>query len=308
MHNLCPVCQFPKKHSIEKPTMPSLWSRTCGQKSCIKILTQQTNLEQFGHISNLHRKLENGNTVLQETMLNKYQVFNVSQIDSVKQKKQETCLENFGVPWPMQSALVKQKSVETVLEKYGVTNVSKSPSVIAKIKQTQIDKYGCYFMQTSEGKELLKNICREKYGVDWYFNSEHFKTQLEARNLELFGVTNPFYSSVVQSQIAKRNGKGKSKEETKWLDSLCIDETFRQYPITGKSGKTYMVDGFDPITNTVYEWNGSFWHGNPDYYDSHISHPVKKNKTFGELYEQTVAREQDMLDAGYELIAKWSVL
>jgi hypothetical protein len=301
-------CGKPKKHSDIRPTQPSTWSRTCGSKACIKQLTQTTNLEVYGHTSNLHAKEENGKTVLQNTIQEKYQVTNVSQIPAAKTKKQQTCMENFGVAWPMQSSIVRAKSVGTLLEKYGYDNVSKCPAIIEKIKQTQFSKYGSFYMQTNEGKDLLKSVCQEKYGVDWYFSTAEFKQKLEARCMELFGVTNPFFSPVVQAAIAKRNSSGKSKEETTWLNVLNIDPAFRQHNIKGVSGKNYIVDGFDTTTNTVYEYNGSFWHGNPDYYDADTIHPVISNKTFGELYEHTIKKQEDILNAGYNLIVKWSTV
>jgi hypothetical protein len=304
--NLCPVCRNPKKHSIEKPTHPSTWSKTCGSKKCIKQLTHQTNLSVYGHTSNLHAKLQNGNTVLQESIIKKYNVTNVSQIAEVKQKKKETCLANFGVEWPMQSTIVRAKSIDTVLAKYGYDNVSRNPVVIEKIKQTQIERYGSFYMQTLEGKELLKSICQQAHGVDWYFSSVEFKTKLAYRCMELFGVTNPFYSPTVQAEIAKRNGNGKSKEETSWLDSMGISAEYRQHHIKSITGKNYIVDGFDPITNTVYEWNGSFWHGNPDYYLAETVHPVITTTTYGELYEKTIKKQEDILNSGYNLIVKWS--
>jgi len=306
MSNLCPCCNQPKKHSIARPSQPSTWSRTCGKKECIKSLTQNTNLSTYGHISYLHAELETGKTVLQDTISRKYGVSNVSQIDTVKKRKQETCMENYGVAWPMQSSIVRAKSIETLLEKYGYDNASKSPKIVEKIKRTHFERYGAFFMQTTEGKEMLKSICREKHGVDWYFSADEFKSKLEARCIELFGVTNPFYSQSVQSSIAKRNGKGKSKEETKWLNSMGVPEEYRQHPIKSISGKNYIVDGFDPETNTVYEWNGSFWHGNPDYYLPESIHPVLKSTTFGELYEKTIKKQQDLLDSGYNLIVEWS--
>jgi hypothetical protein len=302
----CPICGKDKKHSDTKPTHPSLWSKTCGSRECIKKLTQSTNLSEYGHVSNLHSKLENGKTVLQDTINKRYNVDNVSQLEKVKQKKQETCLENFGVRWPMQSTEVKAKSTATIMDKYGYDNVSKAPSIIQKIRHTQVEKYGMLYMQTDEGKKLLSDICMEKYGVEWYFNSTDFKNKLEKRCMELFGVTNPFFSANVQANIAKRNSKGKSKEETKWLDSLGILKENRQVAIKSVTGKNYIVDGYDPETNTVYEWNGSFWHGNPEYYDGKKDHPVIKEMTYGDLYEKTIKKQQDILESGYNLISEWS--
>lgn len=94
-----------------------------------------------------------------------------------------------------------------------------------------------------------------------------------------------------------------SKAETQWLDSLKIKNLFRQYVIyIGK--KKIFVDGFDLKTNTIFEYNGSYWHGDPKIYD-----PKKFNKkcrkTFGKLYEETLKREKLLLDNGYKLIIMW---
>lgn len=86
-------------------------------------------------------------------------------------------------------------------------------------------------------------------------------------------------------------------KENKWLDSLNINE--RQVRI----GK-YVVDGYDPITNTVYEFNGDFWHGNPKIYKSDDKNIVN-GKTFGLLYENTIKREKYLKDKGYKVISIW---
>jgi len=308
MNKSCPICGNPKKFSVEYPTRTSIWSKTCGNTTCLTELRKQTNLAKYGHISNLHSKTDNGLTILENSIRSKYGVSNISQIDSVKEKKQKTCLSNFGVKWPMQSAEVMEKSISTVIEKYGVDNVSKHKEVVDKIKNTQFERYGSYYVQTDECKELIKKMCQEKYNVDNYFSSNEFREKLENRCMELFGVTNPFFSSKVQAEIAKKNGNSISKEESKWLDSLGILNEHRQYSIVGASGKKYNVDGFDPYTNTVYEYNGSFWHGNPDYYDKDVTHPIISGVTHGDLYEKTLIRQNDITDAGYNLVAKWSVV
>jgi len=91
-----------------------------------------------------------------------------------------------------------------------------------------------------------------------------------------------------------------SKAETTWLDSLAIP--FRQHRVVF-SDQNFIVDGFDPITNTVYEYYGSYWHGNPAKYNKDDVNVVI-NKTFGELYEQTLNRET-LIKTRYKLIVKW---
>lgn len=86
-------------------------------------------------------------------------------------------------------------------------------------------------------------------------------------------------------------------KENKWLDLLGVSE--RQVRI----GR-YVVDGFDPITNTIYEFNGDFWHGNPDLYNPEDYNSVLK-KPFGELYKKTKNRERVLIKMGYKVISIW---
>ena len=91
-----------------------------------------------------------------------------------------------------------------------------------------------------------------------------------------------------------------SKVETNWLDSMNVP--LRQHKIT-ISGKTFLVDGFDPSTNTVYECYGSFWHGNPSKYSADDIN-TKVGKTFGELYQATLEREA-LIQQKYNLVTAW---
>lgn len=91
-----------------------------------------------------------------------------------------------------------------------------------------------------------------------------------------------------------------SKVEKEWLDSLSVP--LRQYRLT-IDNNTFVVDGFDPATNTVYECYGSFWHGNPTRYSPEDVNR-KVGKTFGELYQSTLIRE-DIIKKNYQLITCW---
>lgn len=100
-------------------------------------------------------------------------------------------------------------------------------------------------------------------------------------------------------------GRKISLGETKWLTSLNVpnDKEHRQVKLI-VNGKKIQVDGFDPKTNTVYEYNGDFWHGNPKKYNRADINTVNK-KSYGELYHRTLIREKNILNTGYNLITKW---
>lgn len=68
--------------------------------------------------------------------------------------------------------------------------------------------------------------------------------------------------------------------------------------------KKIKFDGYCEKTNTVYELHGCFFHGNPNIYKSTDINPLNK-KTFGELYNETIKRENIIKNAGYNLITIW---
>jgi hypothetical protein len=92
---------------------------------------------------------------------------------------------------------------------------------------------------------------------------------------------------------------GISKPEILWLDSLNIPEEYRQQKIL-----KYKVDGYDPETNTVYEFHGDFWHGNPNKFNPDDINPKTKT-TYRHLYEKTLEKEQTIIANGYNLVSIW---
>lgn len=94
-----------------------------------------------------------------------------------------------------------------------------------------------------------------------------------------------------------------SRPETSWLDDLGIDTSLRQARIR-LQGKSRSVDAFDPSTNTVYEFWGSWWHGDPKVFPPDGVHRVAK-KTYAELHRKTMEKRRLILAAGYRLVEVW---
>jgi hypothetical protein len=97
-----------------------------------------------------------------------------------------------------------------------------------------------------------------------------------------------------------------SKPETEWLDYLNIPKEQRQIKLAIDYGKKKYIktDAYDPITNTIYEFYGDYWHGNPNVFDLKDTNYMT-HKTFGELYENTMKKEEAIIKAGYKLITIW---
>jgi hypothetical protein len=94
-----------------------------------------------------------------------------------------------------------------------------------------------------------------------------------------------------------------SKMETDWLDSLNIAQKCRQKSICIGNQK-FRIDAYVPETNTIYEFYGDFWHGNPLKYDRNEINAISK-KTFGELYDKTINRENIYKDNNYNIVSVW---
>lgn len=97
-----------------------------------------------------------------------------------------------------------------------------------------------------------------------------------------------------------------SKSETVWLNFLNVPDTLNNRQVRGliHTNKKYKVDGYIPETNTIYEFWGDYWHGNPIKYPPDTIN-VSAGRTFGELYQKTLKKRQMILDAGYNLVEVW---
>lgn len=71
------------------------------------------------------------------------------------------------------------------------------------------------------------------------------------------------------------------------------------------------VDGYCRKTNTVFEFHGDDWHGNPNKWPRKVWKKVKPNcfsdKTAKQLYKKTIKRENLIRKLGYNLVVIWQM-
>jgi G:T-mismatch repair DNA endonuclease (very short patch repair protein) len=67
---------------------------------------------------------------------------------------------------------------------------------------------------------------------------------------------------------------------------------------------SYYADGYDDENNTIYEYHGDFWHGNPKIYNKMEINSVTKTE-FGQLYENTMKREEEIKGHGFKVNVIW---
>lgn len=87
--------------------------------------------------------------------------------------------------------------------------------------------------------------------------------------------------------------------EVKFLDYCNISEINRQKKILN-----FNVDGYDPQTNTIYEFLGDYWHGNPKIYKSD-KYNIDAHLSFGDLYIRTMKRFEKIKLCGFRIKYIW---
>ena len=93
-----------------------------------------------------------------------------------------------------------------------------------------------------------------------------------------------------------------------WLDYISKKNNIKiQHALEGGEkciNSNLKVDGFCQSTNTVYEFQGCFWHGCPDCYKPDVIN--NKNQSDMEtLYNKTQDKNNKITSAGYNLIEMW---
>lgn len=88
-----------------------------------------------------------------------------------------------------------------------------------------------------------------------------------------------------------------SQIEIEWLEHIEISPEYRQYRIPNTRFK---VDGFDPKTNTVFEFLGLVWHGS-----SFSTKQLFSREESWKLYNETFIRFKELEQFGYNVLYCW---
>jgi hypothetical protein len=175
----------------------------------------------------------------------KYGVSNVSQLDSIKEKRKLTNLEKYGVECPFSSVDIRNKIKKSLIEKYGVDNPLKSLEIKEKIKKSSNLKYGHdYYICTDEFREKSKKTNLEKYGFENPSKSQNIKDKIILTNNLLYGYNSPLQNSDIFSKsketIIKNYGVDnplKSEEVKERIKKTNLEKYGVEYPMQSKEIK-----------------------------------------------------------------------
>ena len=214
--------------------------------------------------------------------------------DNIQYQREKQSLLKHNKKHPNSSKMIKKKRAEQSLQMFGVSSTSHLPKVRQKIAKTNRDKF--YDNLSNRNKNMVKPL---------FLKDEYLGVSI--RHLwECVKCRTHFYDLMTHGRIPKCPKCFPLGEPSygsqEWLDYLGVPNqrgVTREVSLLGKR-----VDGFDPETNTVYEYDGDKWHGNLELFDADEIFP-KTGKTYQEHHNETQTRRQLFLDAGYKVIWIW---
>ena len=93
-----------------------------------------------------------------------------------------------------------------------------------------------------------------------------------------------------------------STKEIAWKRSLGIDsDHWNAFELIGNKKFNYDAK----VGNTIYEFNGDYWHGNPQVFSPTDLVYTKKPITAKEAYDRTLEKEKILRDHGYQVVSIW---
>jgi hypothetical protein len=216
------------------------------------------------------------------TLIEKYSVVNVFQLDSVKEKSKETCIKKYGVEYPNQNKNQLKKYKNTCIKKYGQDNYFKTVEFIDKRKQT----------------------CLDKFGVDHQMKSNKVKDKLKNTYIERFGVDNPSKDKDIWNKIRKNQNTWSKKEYVfpsgkkvvvMGYEPYVIDELLKVYD----EKEIFVETNEIPSFNYIFNGKNSVYY--PDIYipKENLIIEVKSIYTYEKDLKRNLEKEKAVLSAGY---------
>lgn len=245
-----------------------------------------------------------------QTMTEKYGRDNYFKGEEGKKAVQDACMKKYGVDHPMQVKEIKQNAINTYKLKTGYDNPSQNPEVKKKKEETSLKNFGVTHAMKLDKYKLIFAEMRGVLHVndlnELFFRNNFVKNNrfLVDKCSEYFNIHNErilFYKK--KFNIKEQNLYKTLKTQQLFFDHLNNLNIIYDYRVKYKN-KKFRPDGYDPKTNTIYEFLGDYWHGNPEVFNLNEINP-SCYKTFKQLNEETFKRFDEIRSLGYKIIYIW---
>jgi hypothetical protein len=219
----------------------------------------------------------------------------------------------------------KAKSLTSDLYDYSKVNYINAATKVTIICTNCNDEY-----EQTPNNHIRGHGCLRCYGTYSYSNEEWIEKAIQLNGNQKYNYGNTQYVNV-QSKVIQHNhvfsqkpmshlygheGCGKcrhikqhSKQQILWLTFIAILHNIKIQHAENDGefsipDTRYKADGYCFQTNTIYEFHGDYWHGNPNKYKS-LEYNKSTHSTFGKLYESTILKEEVIKTIGFNLVICW---
>jgi hypothetical protein len=184
----------------------------------------------------------------------------------VQEKSKDTLIKNYGVDNPLKSPIIRERLKKTNLEKLGVEYPTQSDFILDRIKNNNLLKWGTSHPHQSElyrkGNTIIGNhLYYLKYkgdqisifncdlGLDHTFEikSDNFYAR-NRQNVSLCTICNPISDTRSQAE----------KSIHDFITSIYTGKVINSHR------EKYEIDIFIPDLGLGFEYNGLYWHSEPN--------------------------------------------
>lgn len=314
---------------IKQTNLEKYGSQCSLQNKNVQNKIKKTNLKKYG--TEYAIESEKVRNIIAKNIKEKYNVTHISQISSTKEKIKHTNLKKYGVEYTLQDKTIREKIKQTNLKLYGAENPQQNKEIRDKTIKTNIQKYGCKNQFSNNTiKEKIKKTNLIKYNTEVPSKNPVIKEKIKQTNFDNNNWHNingkslseyyrnsdlPIkyitlnrnyrkYGSIALKKDHYNLLHGKSKLANLWLDLIEKELDYKLIREYNVPDTKYRADGYDPNTNTIYEFYGDIWHGNLNKFSSNEKNPIN-NILYKDLYNETINREKELKSLGYNIIYIW---
>jgi hypothetical protein len=166
--------------------------------------------------------------------------------------------------------------------------------------------------------ENAQNIHGDKYDYTLITNYINNTTPLEIICHEKYkdGTEHGIFKQSYQCHVQMKTGcprcaiNGFSKSQIEWLEFIMTNIQINISNIKNDKehrilGSFKLADGYCKKINTIFEFDGCYFHGCPKCYTNRDLVNTRCKKTFQQLYDNTIAKYNFCKEKGYNIITIW---
>ena len=285
---------------------------------------KQTNLKKYGCENPFQN--EDIKNKIKQTNIKKYGVDHVMKHVDFQKKSTETRIRKYGSDMLM-GCVPRDKYEEACLERYGVKHFFQSTQGKSDL-DSLIDTYGkergnILYNDLSKKKAITLENMIKKYGEDdgverynkWKSEVVNTLDNMIKRHGETDGLIRyKKYVSLITKSMSNRESKGVSNISLELFDSIVKElkisaiygnDEFFILNENKKDDRTLFLYDFK-YKNKIIEFNGDFWHGNPNIYSSDSVLDFYGNKTIvQDLWTRDLIKIEQAKQKGFDVLVVW---